>query len=281
MVYEAEIGSRNPTCFLFLIDQSGSMGKPWAADSAKTKAQGVADAVNRLLQALVYRSARGDHVLDRYWIGVVGYSGDEDIGLGFLGELAGEALQPVSRIAARPLRVERRSKKVDDGAGGLVEQVINFPVWFDPAAHGRTPMCKALVAAHLVVAGFVGKYPNCFPPIIINITDGAATDGNPEPFAIELQGIASTDGNVLVFNIHISESGMQPVLFPTCQEMLVDPYAQMLFRMSSPLPPAMLAQARMAECSVADGARGFGFNADLASVVTFLDIGTRVDTRTR
>ena len=114
---------------------------------------------------------------------------------------------------------------MDDGAGGLVEQVINFPVWFDPAAHGRTPMCKALVAAHQVVAGFVGQYPNCFPPIIINVTDGAATDGDPEPFAVALQGIASTDGNVLVFNIHISESGMQPVLFPTCQEMLVDPYA--------------------------------------------------------
>ena len=88
------------------------MGKPWAADSAKTKAQGVADAVNRLLQALVYRSARGEHrpgpLLD---LGVIGYSGDEDIGMGFLGELAGEALQPVSRIAAQPLRVERRTKK--------------------------------------------------------------------------------------------------------------------------------------------------------------------------
>jgi hypothetical protein len=38
----------------------------------------------------------------------------------------------------------------------------------------------------------------------------------------------------------------------------------------------MLRQARIQETSLAEGARGFAFNADLASVVMFLDIGTRV-----
>ena len=256
MPYEAEIGSKNPTCFLFLVDQSGSMRKPWVADSAKTKAQGVADALNRLLQALVYRCARGEHVLDRYFIGEIGYGGDEDIGLGFLGDLAGDVLQPVSRIATHPLRLERRTRKVDDGAGGLVEQAINFPIWFEAIARGRTPMCKALVAAHQVIAAFVAQYPDCFPPIVINISDGAATDGYPEQYATALRGMASSDGNVLLFNLHISECGVQPLLFPTREEMLTDPYARMLFRMSSPLPPAMLDQARMAGFSVAQAQGG-------------------------
>ena len=51
--------------------------------------------------------------------------------------------------------------------------------------------------------------------------------------------------------------------------------------MSSPLPQAMLRQAQIVEESVPDGAVGFAFNADLASVIMFLDIGTRGDTMLR
>jgi len=46
--------------------------------------------------------------------------------------------------------------------------------------------------------------------------------------------------------------------------------------MSSPLPPEMLLQA---DASLTEGSRGFVFNADFASVVDFLDIGTRQDKR--
>ena len=58
-----------------------------------------------------------------------------------------------------------------------------------------------------------------------------------------------------------------------------DDYARLLFRMSSPLPQAMLRQARILEETVSDGAVGFAFNADLALVIMFLDIGTRGDMR--
>jgi hypothetical protein len=275
--YSSEIGRLNPMCFLFLIDQSGSMGRPFGPDSSKSKAQGVADAVNRLLHTLVFRCAKGDHVLDRYYIGVIGY-GDQ-VGLGFVGELAGGVLQPVSQVAAKPLRIERRIKKVDDGAGGLVEQSVTFPVWFEPLADGSTPMCNAFQAAHQVIGEFIEQHRDCFPPIVINITDGEATDGNPESAATALRSLASNDGNVLLFNIHVSESGAKPVLFSAEDHGLPDAYAQMLFRMSSLLPPAMRQQARMAEFRVGESARGFGFNADLVSVISFLDIGTRVDTR--
>jgi len=277
MPYTAEIGRANPMCFLFLIDQSGSMARPFGPDSARSKAQGMTDVVNRLLHTLVFRCAKGDHILDRYYIGVIGY-GDQ-VGLGYLGDLAGSVLQPVSQVAAKPLRIECRTKKMDDGAGGLVEQSVAFPVWFDPLADGQTPMCQAFQAAHQVIGEFIEQHPNCFPPIVINITDGEATDGNPEPFAMSLRNLASTDGNVLLFNVHVSESGARPALFSSVEHGLPDAFGQMLFRMSSLLPPAMLQQARMAEFTVSEGARGFGFNADVVSVISFLDIGTRVDTR--
>ena len=275
MPYQAEISRTNPTCFLFLVDQSGSMANRWGGEAGKTKAEGVADAINRLVQTLVYRCAKGEYILDRYHIGVIGYGAD--IGLGFTGELSGGVLQPVSAIGNHPLRIEERVRRMDDGAGGLIEQVVKFPVWFEPLAAGKTPMCTALQAACDVIRGFVIQYSYCFPPIVMNITDGMATDGHPAQTAAELCNLASHDGGVLLLNLHISERGESPLLFPVDETYLPDDFARMLFRMSSLLPPPMLHQARVQEAEVTEGARGFAFNADLISVIRFLDIGTRID----
>ena len=111
-------------------------------------------------------------------------------------------------------------------------------------------MCLALQTANEIVTAFVNDHPSCFPPIVINISDGAATDGDPEPAAATLRRLASRDGDVLLFNLHISVMGERPVVFPTDDRSLTDRYARLLFRMSSPLPPAMLKQARLMEASV-------------------------------
>jgi hypothetical protein len=143
-------------------------------------------------------------------------------------------------------------------------------------------MCAAFQAAYEVICGFVTQHPACFPPVVINITDGAATDGDAEQvlhWAMALRGVASQDGNVLLLNIHLSSRGERPILLPSNGLNLPDDQARLLFRMSSPLPPAMLRQAQIVEASVCDGAVGFAFNADLASVIMLLDIGTRSDSR--
>jgi hypothetical protein len=91
----------------------------------------------------------------------------------------------------------------------------------------------------------------------------------------------SRDGRSLLFNLHISSRSERPFQFPSAEDLLPDNYAKLLFRMSSPLPPQMLSQAQLMDPRVAIGARGFVFNADLVSVVQFLDIGTRVDKNLR
>jgi hypothetical protein len=274
-MYTAEISRSNPTCFLFLVDQSTSMDDPFGGQSGKTKSQGVSDAINRLLQTLVFRCAKGEVILDRYYIGVIGY-GDQ-VGPAFGGTLAGQGLVPVSKIGNSPLRLETRSKWSDDGAGGLVEQTVRFPVWFEPKARGGTPMCQALDLARQTICAFVQQVPACFPPIVVNITDGEATDGDPRAAAAAVQEVMSRDGRALLFNIHISSRNEKPFQFPSGEDLLPDNYAKLLFRMSSPLPPQMLGQAQLMDPRIAIGARGFVFNADLVSVVQFLDIGTRVD----
>jgi serine/threonine protein kinase len=274
MPYSAEISRTNPTCFLFLIDQSSSMAGPFGGQPGRTKAEGVADAINRLLQNLALKCAKSDGIRDYFHIGVIGYGQQVQPALG--GLLAGRRLAPISTLANNPLRVEQRTRKVDDGAGGLVEQSFKFPVWFEPVAGGKTPMCQALTEAKQVLREFIAHFPACFPPLVINITDGKANDGDPQPVAAALRALATADGPVLLLNAHLSSHPGPPVLFPGTEEELADAYARAVFRMSSPLPPRLLEAARADGFRLETGARGFVFNADLVSVIRFLDIGTRV-----
>jgi len=274
MPYTAEISRTNPSCFLFLIDQSGSMQDPFGGGgSVRKKADGVADAINRLLQNLVIKCAKSEGVRDYYHVGVIGYG--STVGSAFVGALAGRELVPISEIATMPARIEERTKKVDDGAGGLVDQTVKFPIWFDPIANGGTPMCQALGNAQDILSGWFSQHPDCFPPIVINITDGESTDGDPTSAANGLKNLASSDGNILLFNVHLSSQRAMSIEFPDSEVGLPDQFAQLLFRSSSLLPDYMRSIAQQEGISVSDGTRGFVFNGDMVSVIRFLDIGTR------
>jgi serine/threonine protein kinase len=275
MPYTAEISRTNPTCFLFLIDQSGSMDNRFGGDAGKKKSESVADAINRLLQTLVLRCAKAEGVRDYYHVGVIGYGNHVAPALG--GSLVGRDLVPVSELANNPLRVDQRIKKVDDGLGGLIEQKVKFPVWFEPVAGGQTPMCQAFDLAQQILRDFIGRCPGCFPPIVMNISDGQATDGNPEADAKAIRDLVTDDGQVLLFNLQISSHNEKPVQFPDSEANLPDEQARLLFRMSSPLPPQMQEAARREGFAVSANTRGFVFQADLVSVIQFLEIGTRVD----
>src|SRR6516162_7916002 len=143
MPYGAEISRSNPSCFLFLIDRSGSMKDPFTGGAnLRSKAEGLADAINRLLQNLVLKCAKSEGIRDYFHVGVIGYA--SEVTLALKGKLDGQPLVPVIHLANNPLRVEERKRKVDDGAGGLVEQSFKFPIWLDPLAKGKTAMCQAL-----------------------------------------------------------------------------------------------------------------------------------------
>ncbi len=273
MPYTAELNRSNPTSLIFLIDQSSSMAESFGDQPEKPKAVGVADGINRLLQNLVLKCAKGDGIRDYFHVGVIGYGGRVAWALG--GKLVGQKLVPISVIANNPLKVEQRTRKVDDGAGGLVEQKIKFPIWFEPAAAGRTPMCEAITEATAAIEEFVGRFPRSFPPMVINISDGKPTDGNPVLPAAKLRDLNTADGNVLLFNAHLSSKPILPIEFPSQESELPDPNAVLLFRMSSILPPKLRDAAQAEGFRVNDNTRGFVFNADMVSVIRFLDIGTR------
>ena len=271
MSYEAEISRSNPSAFLFLIDMSGSMTDPYG--SGKRKADGVADAINKLLTNLSIKCTKSEGVRDYYDVGVISYGKMVEPAL--VGELAGQTLASISAVANHPARVEERMKKEEDGAGGIAEIKVKFPVWFDAKAAGATPMCEALKLAHSTLQPWVTAHAYSFPPIVINITDGESTDGDPSTDAANLRALSTQDGGLLLFNCHISGTSGDSILFADAEEGLADQFAKLLFSMSSVLPVSIREAAQREGFRVSENSRGFAFNADLVELIRFLDIGTR------
>ena len=250
------------------------MQDPIGRGEGQRKCDVVADALNRLLSELTIKCAKEEGVRDYFYVSVIAYGG-ADVGPALGGALAGRDLIPLSEVAMSPARLESRTKKIPDGAGGLVEQDVKFPIWVDPIAAGGTPMCRALNRTEAILSNWLNDHPACFPPVVLNLTDGEANDGDPFLPSEGLRALASADGGVLLFNLHVSSESGSPITFPDNDLMLPNQFARTLFTMSSTLPDHMRGYAQQQGMAVSGNTRGFVFNGDMTSVVQFLDIGTR------
>ena len=278
MPYSADISRTSPGCFLFLVDRSGSMEAALAGQPGQRKMDQASDAINRILDAVTQRCSQGIDVRDYFHIGILGYNTDGTGAPIISSALAGTSPeQPFLLISqvAETAQVEERLVRESDGAGGVIEVTRRFPVWLHPHAEYGTPMCEALDYAARSIENWVGHFPDSFPPIVINVSDGNATDGDPEPLAQRIMDLQTNDGNALMFNIHLSEMATMPIQFPDTEEGLPDELAVRLFRISSVLPEASRNLAASLDLQMSEYSRGFVFNADMTSLVQFLDIGTR------
>lgn len=275
MPYSAEISRQSPSCFLFLIDQSESMADQMPGAKEESKAKFLSNAINRNLQELVIKCSRGEGVRDYFSVGVLGYGAS--VGPAFLGPLSQKPLSMISEVANNPARIDVRTRKVSDGAGGLVEESFKLPIWFDPVAQNGTPMCEALTQASTVLSEWLTEYPDSFPPVVMHFTDGQSTDGDPLEAMNAITALSLSDGNVILFNVHISSNpDVKELKFPGESEQLIDPHAQTLFNGASLLTPFMRSVAlETYGMSTADSARAFIMNAKDTLLVTALDIGTR------
>ena len=274
MPYSAEISRTNPTCVVVLLDYSGSMADSFGGGEVQyRKADALADVVNRTLHDLVLRCTKTEEIRNYFHVAMVGYGGG--VGSAFAGALAGRGLVPINEVGEQPARLENRTKKVADGAGGLVDQVVRFPIWVEPTASGATPMCAALSEADGLLTKWLADHPNCFPPVVLHITDGESTDGDPVAQGKGLANLRSSDGNVLVYNCHVSAERAQKIEYPSSADGLPNDFARALFEMSSTLPQEFVRAAAELGRTIGEGARGFVFNGDAVSLVQFFDIGTR------
>lgn len=276
--YSQAWSAARPGCLILLLDQSGSMSDPFGdaqAGRGKRKCDAVATVLNGFLNELIVTNtiAQKDGttmVRPRADVAVIGYEGSF-VGPVLKGSLEGRSFVTLPDLQMNPLRIERRTKKEIDDTGEVFEIPVQFPIWVEPVAGGGTPMCEALRQAHALALQWAMSHLDSYPPVIINVSDGMANDGNDNDLADaarQLSEISTNDGQALFFNVHITDIISAPVAYPASEhELPNDRYAKKLFAMSSLIPDTSrsLLESLLAR-PVFPGARGLIFNGDAASV---------------
>ncbi|MEG3620035.1 hypothetical protein V5T82_16340 [Magnetovibrio sp. PR-2] len=284
MAYSQEICRDYPGAFLFLVDQSRSMDKPFGIDAngkPVERARVVADALNSTLEEIVNRCMRDEGVSNYFDVGIIGYGQGPRPQFCWEGGLKGQAMVPISEVSknAKVETVETETMV----RGEIVKENTTVSRWLEPVAAESTPMNGALNLARAAIEDWIFRHPKSFPPIVINITDGMANDVNSEEelliSARRLTSLKTTDGNVLLVNCHISDNSQMSVEFPwSAMELPDDSYAKLLFEMSSEMPDryrSIICEIFDRDLSMTPAIRGMAFNADAMALVKLLDIGTR------
>jgi len=276
--YRRSITRRHRTAILFLLDQSGSMAEKVHFDGREvTKAEAVAEITNRLLFELTERARRGEEVRDYYDIAVITYSGG-----GARSALGGEGeFVSVTELSERSVEqsVWHTEHTLPDGSHTMIRTAV--PRHVAPSASGTTPMYEAMEEAFAMMEEWCSREPNAdsFPPIAINITDGEFSDCTEEEIvdlSRKIRSLGTTDGNVLLLNIHLSSGNDRPTIFPTAGEIpQAGRNAELLARCSSVMPAAfdsVIGRYR------GDGRRppfiGMSYNAPIAELFNIVNIGS-------
>lgn len=279
--YTAQITRSTPTAFIFMIDQSVSMGrKTTLYGEEMTMAEAVARIVNNQINDLVLRCIKGSETRHYYDIAVVGYGQEAYSGLN--GALAGRGFVSPEELKNNPLkrivvREEVRTRK------GISVKDVEKVQWIEARHDGNwTHVHKAFDKVKVLLEQWLEKYKgkDCYPPTVINITDGEFNGASKDSVlqqANELKSMFTNDGNVLLFNIHISTSKADCILLPIDKsEVINNSYSTTLFELSSLLPQRYNEEISKVRQDVDLSARhtAMAVNADMSTLIKLMDIGT-------
>jgi hypothetical protein len=255
--YRAPVSRANPTLVLFLLDMSGSMEETF--QGRVTKAEFLARSVDRTLEELVVRCRKADGIWDYFQVGCWGF-GDEQVWSLLPGE---EKILPISQLAQVP-------RSITKDAEGLPH-----PSWVLPKAEGNTPLRAAFREACVLVGDWCDRHYGSYPPTVILITDGRSTDGIPDKEAEILKQLHTSDGEALLFCLHIATDSKGEILFPSSPPDRLDDYGRFLFQISSPMPLHIRQQAVRFGYSIKEGSRFFAYGSGPERVAHFFDLGTQ------
>lgn len=283
--YTRRFTRRYPGLFIILLDQSGSMAEEVDGRGC-SKADFATTAINSLIYEMV-QAAKFDVSTGKRrkyaYLSIFGYNdtvypllAPEPMDIPFLGDHQ-RGTVPIVRDV------------LDSHTGSYRQVSENRAFWIEPRTQGKTQMAEAFACARDVARGWLAEQPEqgqaprqeCFPPIIINITD-AQDNGNSDPVSIthEIRREGTQQGSILIFNCHFTTHMGQSQIFPSnVHEVahLDPPFAAQMFEMSSIIPEPLRKKAS-AEfglgAEVPYGARSFVYNADTNVLIKFLHWGT-------
>lgn len=248
---------RDPGLLILLIDQS-------ATTSPDISSQ-IAAFANHLFKYAIMLHTVGTTVKTRLEIAVFAYSG-KGITNPFLGGLAGKTFINLQELNDNPIRIEESSRKELDGTGQVIEIPYFNPIWLDPVTIGAARMCAALKTARELAAVWARIYHHRSPPILINLTGGFSSDGNPIPFARELTEVATDVGQTLLFNCQVSNasSGSRAIEFPDSRDLVPAlGLSQSLYEMSSEIPEVLRKKYADWGAALSVHARGYSLNGNV------------------
>ena len=267
---EMQWSSATPGLLIILVDQSGSMMKPY--DGNDNRSQFAAKAVNRVINTIIQKNFDGKQPKNRCFITVIGYDSEvKKLTSGFL-----------QKLEANPLRIDEITKKVPDGAGGLVEIKSKMPIWIEPIDKDRwTNMTGAFRMAKDMVEAWMTDKPENPAPVIINISDGRPyydkkeiNDCVNETIEVvnAIKAIDTNDGKIQIFNAMLGDG--PKVIFPKTESDLTSDEAKFLYQISTEIPAAYHGAAEKNELSFEEGARGAIYNADAEHLIKLIDFGS-------
>ena len=278
--YTAQITRNTPTAFIFLVDQSVSMRRMTNLYGEQiTLAEAVARIVNKQLYNLILSCVKMDDVRHYYDIAVIGYG--HEVYSGWNGTLAGRDFVSPEELKNNPYKIITVREGVRTRKGVQVKE-IEKNQWLEAKCDGKwTHVHKAFDRAKVLLEEWMEEHheKDCYPPTIINITDGQFTNATREEIiqrANELKAMFTNDGNVLLWNIHITPDNIEQVLLPVNKEELNgDKYSELLYDMSSLLPTRYnqpISDIRNDPMDLRHVA--MAVNTDMSTLIQLMDIGT-------
>lgn len=279
--YTAQITRNTPTAFIFLVDQSVSMKRMTNLYGEQISlAEAVARIVNKQIYNLILRCVKMDEVRHYYDIAVIGYG--HEVYSGWNGTLAGRDFVSPEEIKKNPYKKIIVREEVRTRKGTQIKE-IEKNQWIETKCDGHwTHVHKAFDRAKQLLEKWMVEHhdKDCYPPTIINITDGQFTDATREQLiqqANELKSMFTNDGNVLLWNIHITPNSLEQIILPVNKsELKGDNYSELLYDMSSLLPERYNADIETKMNISAGNVRhvAMSVNVDTSRLMQLMDIGT-------
>lgn len=216
--------NRTPALIIYLLDVSASMAQPMGSSR---RIDVVSDALAMALRQMVFRSTKGGRLSPRYRIGMFAYSD--------------------------------RVYDLLEGVRGI-DEVVNMGVP-ELSLLTTTDTARAFAEAEQVLTAELDGLHASPAPLICHMTDGEYTGEDPVPIVERIMQLAVPDGRVLVENIFITDkvlnspapdTGQWPGIQPDTP--LAGEYAEVLRRLSSPVPESYRMMMREHRYQLAPGA---------------------------
>jgi hypothetical protein len=285
-MYDQKITRHNPALIIILIDQSSSMSDLLFTSDGKSYS--IAKIAKYICDKYLYEAFRtcnaGNEVRPYIDLAIIGYG------------TSIRSAMPKIGIEELPFSVTKLSetwiKKNDSESSGNEYELPRYE-WVEEVSNGTTSMLAALTKTKEIIEKWTFNHHNSFPPIVINITDGMPTDDinlkqryeNAESLgdlttldifsmSRQIQKLGTKNGNVLFCNAHVSNTNLTQILYPMSTSNMDNPFAELMFEMSSPIPNELILVGIEIGLPISKGSRFFIYNADANSLLNFVSFGT-------